>query len=276
MSRTTARRGFTLVELLIVMVILGVVGAAIVRTLTTATRVSDAQSQRSAMQGNLRAGAGLIPTELREINIDASGSDLIAISKDSVRYLAMRRLGLACNVSATSVTVRNTNSFGIPAFNPGDNVLLFIEKQDTSVTDDAWAAYQVKTVASGLCLDGKAGTLLTMNGTPNIPTVDVKLDAPLRTYEAMTLKVYDSGGRKWLGVNANNAGLQPVLGPLAAADSTFTFRDANGSVTTTPSSVRVIEAMLHGETEGKVSSGYATRQFKQDSLRIRVRLRNAS
>jgi hypothetical protein len=67
-----------------------------------------------------------------------------------------------------------------------------------------------------------------------------------------------------------------VLGPLAGGDSTFGFRTANGTVTTTPSSVRVIEAVLHGETTNAISkSGYDTRQLNQDSLKIRIRLRNA-
>ena len=92
----------------------------------------------------------------------------------------------------------------------------------------------------------------------------------------MTLQIYSSGGRKWLGLASNGGAVQPVLGPLSSADSTFGFRDANGAVTTTPSSVRVIEATLHGETTNAISkSGYDARALNQDSLRIRVRLRNA-
>ena len=274
MKTTSTRRGFTLVELLIVMVILGVVGAAIVRTLTTATRLSDSQSQRTAMQGNLRAGAGLIPSELREINIDASGSDLIAIGKDSVKYRAMRRLAIACIGAGNVLTVRRTNSFGLTGFSAvSDSLFLYVENDPTLTSDDTWNKFAITNVSTGACPDGSAATLLKLDA--NLPA-GVVYDTPVRTYQVMTLKVYESGGRKWLGVNVNNTGLQPVLGPLAAADSTFGFRDASGAVTATPSSVRVIEAWLHGETEGKVSSGYNTRQFKQDSLRVRIRLRNAS
>ena len=274
MTTTSTRRGFTLVELLVVMVILGVVGAAIVRTLTTASRISDSQSQRTAMQGNLRAGAGLIPTELREINIDASGSDLIAISRDSVKYRAMRRLAIACTGALNVLAVRRTNSFGLTAFSAtSDSLFLYVENDPTLTTDDTWSTFAITGVATGTCPDGSVATLLKLDA--NLPA-GVVFDAPLRTYQVMTLKVYESGGRKWLGVDVDGSGVQPVLGPLAAADSTFGFRDANGAVTTNPSSVRVIEAWLHGETEGKVSSGYNVRQFKQDSLRVRIRLRNAS
>ncbi len=259
----------------------GIVGAAIVRSLTSASRVSQAQAQKTEMQSNLRAGGGLIPAELREINITALSNDLIALSKDSVKYRAMRRLGIACSVTASTVTIRSTNSFGLAGITEGhDSLLLFIEKDPKRTDDDSWTAYGITTKATALCPDTKPGTLLTVTKdalNQGIPMAgEVLLDAPIRTFEDMTLKVYESGGRKWLGMASNNAAVQPVLGPLANSDSTFGFRDAAGTATTTTSSVRVIEATLHGETTNAISkSGYDSRQLNQDSLRIRVRLRNA-
>jgi prepilin-type N-terminal cleavage/methylation domain-containing protein len=272
-SATRNRRGFTLVELLIVMVILGVVGAAFVRALTSASRVSQAQAEKSNMQANLRAGGGLLPSELREINIDASSTDLLGLSRDSIAYRAMRRLGLACAASGTTVKVRNTNSFGLSNYAVGDGLLLFVENVDSTTTDDSWVILGVKGVANGTCPDGNAATQLTVDATA---PAGVQLDAPVRTFEDMTLKVYQADGRWWLGARSNSAAIQPVLGPLSNADSTFGFRDASGTVTTTRANVRVIEATLHGETGVAISrSGYDTRQLNQDSLKIRIRLRNA-
>jgi prepilin-type N-terminal cleavage/methylation domain-containing protein len=276
MTMTRNQRGFTLIELLIVMVLLGIVGAALVRSLTSASRVSQAQAQKTEMQSNLRAGGGLLPAELREINIDASGSDLVSISTTSITYRAMRRLALACGSTANSVTVRNANNFGLTAnFTSGDNLLVFLDGDKTTAGDDAWGSFVVGGVANGTCPDGNAAKVLTV--TPAVPTASIQLDTPVRTYELMTLQIYQSGGRWWLGLASNGGAVQPVLGPLAPADSTFGFRTANGTVTTTPSAVRVIEATLHGQTTNAISkSGYDTRQLNQDSLRIRVRLRNAS
>jgi prepilin-type N-terminal cleavage/methylation domain-containing protein len=267
------RRGFTLVELLIVMVILGVVGAAFVRALTSASRVSQAQAEKSNMQANLRAGGGLLPSELREINIDGLSTDLLGLSKDSVSYRAMRRLGLACAASGTTVKVRNTNSFGISNYAVGDSLLLFVESVDSSTTDDIWVIRGVKGVANGTCPDGTAATQLTVDATA---PAGLQFDAPVRTFEDMTLKIYQTDGRWWLGARSNSNAIQPVLGPLSNADSTFGFRTTNGAATTTPANVRVIEATLHGETGAAISkSGYDTRQLNQDSLKIRIRLRNA-
>jgi len=276
MTMTRNQRGFTLIELLIVMVLLGIVGAALVRSLTSASRVSQAQAQKTDMQSNLRAGGGLLPAELREINIDALGSDLISISTTSITYRAMRRLGLACNIvnSGTDVVVRNSNSFGVTGFNDADNLLVFLDGDKKTASDDIWGSYDITGVGNGTCPDGKAAQVIKV--ATAVPFASVQFDTPVRTYELMTLQIYQSGGRWWLGLASNGGAVQPVLGPLAPSDSTFGFRTANGAVTTTPSAVRVIEATLHGQTTNAISkSGYDSRQLNQDSLRIRVRLRNA-
>jgi prepilin-type N-terminal cleavage/methylation domain-containing protein len=275
MSMTRNQRGFTLVELLIVMVILGVVSAAFVRSLTNASKVSQAQAEKTSMQSNLRAGGGFLPSEWREINIDASGSDLVSISPTSITYWAMRRTALACDgTSGTQVVLRNSNNFGLSNIQAGEQLLVFVEGDPATTGDDAWQSFTITGTATGTCADGTAATLVNVSGT--VPTGDLLYDAPVRTAEQMTISIYSADGRWWLGASSNGATMQPVLGPLAASDSTFGFRTANGSATTTPSDVRVIEAVLHGETTNAISkSGYDTRQLNQDSLKIRVRLRNA-
>ena len=278
MPMTRNQRGFTLIELLIVMVILGVVGAAFVSALTNASKVSQAQAEKSGMQSNLRAGAGLLPAELREINIDGSGSDLVSISPTSITYRAMRRLGFICDApSGYQMVVRNTDSYGLTLLSaPHDSLVIYLEGDPATTTDDIWDVFATVSTASGTCPDGAAATVVNLPGSKAVPTSDLRYDAPVRTFEDMTLSIYSADGRWWLGASSNGATMQPVLGPLAAADSTFGFRTADGTVTTTPSSVRVIEAVLHGETTNAISkSGYDTRRLNQDSLKIRIRLRNA-
>ena len=66
-SRST-RGGFTLVELMISLVLLGIVGAVMASMLVNMQRGSRAQSQRVTLQSNLRAGMALLPAELRELS----------------------------------------------------------------------------------------------------------------------------------------------------------------------------------------------------------------
>src|SRR5437016_6424383 len=63
-----ARRGFTMIELLIALVILGIVSAALYKVLVTNQRTYLAQTHRIDLQQNIRAAATILPAELREIN----------------------------------------------------------------------------------------------------------------------------------------------------------------------------------------------------------------
>ena len=143
-------------------------------------------------------------------------------------------------------------------------------------TDDTWRAFTYNNPTNTTCPDGAAATRVSILGGLTINTDSIQLDAPVRTFEKVTVKVYEADGKWWLGMSTDDGAVQPVLGPLSAADSTFGFRTANGSATNTLSQVRVIEATLHGQTTNAISkSGYDTRQLATDSIRLRTRLRNA-
>src|SRR4051812_5213893 len=66
----TGRRGFTLVELLVSMVLLVIVAGGIYRLLNATQRISRAQAERVDMQSNMRAGALILAAELRAVAYD--------------------------------------------------------------------------------------------------------------------------------------------------------------------------------------------------------------
>src|SRR5437879_11783749 len=71
-----ARRGFTMIELLIALVILGIVSAALYKVLVTNQRTYLAPTQRIDLQQNIRAAVTILPAELREINgVGAAGAN---------------------------------------------------------------------------------------------------------------------------------------------------------------------------------------------------------
>src|SRR5437762_13567603 len=97
-GRRRARRGFTMVELLIALVLLGLVSAALYRVLVNNQRLYMAQPQRIDLSQNIRAAGSILPAEFREL--DASEGDITAMTPTSITIRAMRWLGFACNVPA--------------------------------------------------------------------------------------------------------------------------------------------------------------------------------
>src|SRR6266498_1693910 len=88
------RRGFTMVELLVALVLLGLVSAALYRVLVNNQRLYMAQTQRIDLSQNIRAAANILPAELREI--DASEGDIVSMTPTRLEIRAMRWLGFAC------------------------------------------------------------------------------------------------------------------------------------------------------------------------------------
>ena len=62
------RHGFTLIEVLIALVIMGIVTGAVYQLLNTSQRLSLAQAEQVSLQSNVRTGSVVVPNELRELN----------------------------------------------------------------------------------------------------------------------------------------------------------------------------------------------------------------
>ena len=76
------RRGFTLIELMVALVLLGVISTAVYKVMVSDQRIYQAQTQRIDLQQNIRAAATILPAEFRVL--DASDGDIYAMSSDSI------------------------------------------------------------------------------------------------------------------------------------------------------------------------------------------------
>src|SRR5205809_1402441 len=83
------RLGFSLIELMIALVLLGLVSAAVYKVLVNNQRVYLAQTQTIDLQQNIRAAAAILPAEFREL--DASDGDIAAMGPTSLQIRAMRQ-----------------------------------------------------------------------------------------------------------------------------------------------------------------------------------------
>lgn len=280
----TNRRGFTLVELLVALVLLSIVGGVIIRLLASSQRLARNQSEKVLMQSNVRTGSLLVPSELRELGVSATAADIQAMAANSITYRALRATGVACAVTAGApgtVKLRQSLYFAYrPLQGSRDSLLIFMDNDPNVITDDRWSAFAITGAATaGTCPDGRAAWVV-----PAIVAVDsvavMQLETPVRSFEIMQMGLLAQDGKFWLGARSVSGGetdLQPVLGPLRSDGLQISYLAANGTATTAPTQVRTIDVIIRGLTQHATSSGTGTTNLGlvQDSLVTRIRLRNA-
>ncbi len=283
------RRGYTLVELLVALVLLTIVLGAIYRLLNNTQRISRAQAEHIDMQSNMRAGTLIVPAELRAIGFDsvplgtadAIVPDLQSLQANSIRFRAVRSLGFICQiinpdfVVVDTTTVGNYSQLRLPVANQ-DSLMVFVEKNTSTTGDDRWVSRGIAAIAGATCpVSGNLGLSFRVPGgsfnvtappaSANDPLASTELTvgSPVRTFEA----------------------IQPVLGPLKPPpDGGFRLdyfdEIGNAITTTTPAdkrNVRAIQVTLIGvSTQPVTTSGYGTQQQAVDSVVTLVQLRNAT
>jgi prepilin-type N-terminal cleavage/methylation domain-containing protein len=274
------RRGFTLVELVMALVLLGLVATVLTKVFISQQRLTVAQVEQASMQANVRTGTRIVANELVELSSNAlSGSDIITFTATDLVYRGMRSLALACRVTSGSVRVRTTPIYGARPITAGrDSMLLFVEHDSTTASDDEWVALPITGVSSSTCLDGSPALRLASAGIPSAG--EVQLDAPVRTYEIMEVAPVIAGVHNWLGARSVTAGeeLTPVAGPITLAGLSFNYLDSLGAETATRSRIRSIRITLRGQTDWNILSlgtGLAAAPLR-DSLVTTVTLRNVA
>jgi prepilin-type N-terminal cleavage/methylation domain-containing protein len=250
----TTRRGFTLIELMVGLILLLAVGAVTYQLLVNTQRISRSQGQHIGMQDNARSGALIIANELREVGYDeinagsaglittwlgvapavVSNPDLIAIGSDSITYRAMRAVGFTCNLVAATpaIVVRNSNTIPfsqIRSLTVTDSLMLYVENDPTIAGDDIWLVVGITAAPSTQnCPDGTSGLRIpvafpaTLTGigldATKVFNTGMIVGGPVRGFEMMQVRSYTSGGKLWLGMRPRplaGTTIEPVLGPLA-------------------------------------------------------------
>ena len=272
--RVIRHHGFTVVEAVIAIVLFGLVGQTVLGLLTASQRLFRAQAERAALQGTMRAGALLLPGELRGL----SGSDLVAIAPDQLSYRAMRLTAVACRVSPAAVTLRQALMYAYRSIVAGrDSLLLFVEGDLSRSDDDSWQAVPVTgPPSSAACPDGS--TAVTLPAIVPPAAVSVSPAVPVRGFEVMQLRLYQSGGQYWLGsrsVSGGESQVQPALGPLAPDGLRLVYTRADGSTTANPAEVAFIRLALRAVTDGAVGGVAGALAVAEDSIAASVELRNA-
>ncbi len=291
------RRGFTLVEMMVALVLVVAVGAVTYTLLTQNQRVSRSQVEHAGLQDNVRGGALIVAAELKEIGYDsipptaglaAATSvtpDLQVALPGRTEYKAMRGIGFTCTAPAGGkLRLRRATLLALRQPQVGDSVTMYVEGNPATSADDAWVHAAISGLANGTCDDGSPALALSIaysTAAAAAAPARMTFGGPVRFFEVMELRYYRSGGKSWLGSRSVSAGgvIEPMLGPLADSTSTgrgftFMYLDRNGAGTGVTNDVREISWTLKGVTVGAVRSGSPPPAVDSLTLSTSVALRN--
>ena len=179
MSRLTRyshpdRLGFTLVELLVVLVLFGIIGTAMTRSVVKQQQYYKDQTGFLEGRRELRLGSSVLPIDLRSISTSdsANGSDLILHSE---KELVMR-----VTIGTSIVCARTANTLTIPPLNlarqtltswyttpqAGDTLFVYDENLLAGSEDDLWQRYAITSITKNTA------------ACPGAPYTDPVLDPP--------------------------------------------------------------------------------------------------
>lgn len=283
------RRGITLVELLIALVLLGIISAAIYRVLVNNQRIYQSQTQRIDLQQNIRAAVSILPAEFREL--DATDNDIQSMSATAITVRATRWLGFICFppvlggiLSNRTMIIRRQPFFGSRGINTAtDQMFVFYDGNVNTRNDDGWALAQPTVTGPGVCPDvpPTPGQTITMNlnlGGMLNAAGGITAGSPVRGFEIVTYQLYQQpGDTSWyVGFRPAGGSMQPIIGPVLPGGLTLSYFDATGVVTNNPTQVARIDITLRGRTAQPVrqTSGSSLLAASVDSVTTSVALRN--
>lgn len=275
------REGFTLVEITVALALTLIVTGAVYRLLLATQRLSRAQASQLSLQTNVRTGSIAALNELRDLGTVPAGSvdqnDVLDIAASGITYRAARGIGFLCQPpSANRIRIARGSFSGYRDPQPTrDLAYVFLDGSPDTEADDSWVGLPIVDVATAAACPGTTGAGLTLTTSGSLPP-DVPRGTPLRIYEVMELRSYQSEGRWWLGARSVGAGeaIQPMAGPLADRDGLrLEYLNAAGAQTTDPTAIKSIRIAVHAIGEDSLSTGSGARV--EEELVTGVTLRNA-
>jgi prepilin-type N-terminal cleavage/methylation domain-containing protein len=266
--RPAGRTGFTLVELLIVMILLGMVGGVIVSLLLRQQRFYNSTSEVMETRAQIRQAAALLPPDFR--GISSSGNDIYVMTDSSLEFRSTLASGTVClnTVGKTSwlSTVPSQSAKGSvlstlsAAPQVGESVAIYDGGANANISnDDFWGLYQISKavaqtgdnasgcpVSSGLVV---LGDLTVSNPSyqltfTTVQTKTIPSGAGMRFFRRVHYSLYQAADTKWyLGYYDCLTGRVPLCNPIQqiagpfqayANDGTsglqFSYFDSTGAV----------------------------------------------
>jgi prepilin-type N-terminal cleavage/methylation domain-containing protein len=291
------RRGVSLVELLVTMAVGGIALSLVAAICLRQQRTFTDLAQASAVSGQLRDAAAILPIDLRSIS-SVSG-DIRDARDTSLEIRATIATAVVCDTMSGGVVLsppgqRARTYASLAAIEAGDTVW----RLATSASSEEWSPHRVEAVHSvvgGVChVRGPQ-----LGAERSARRVAIALDSaasplwigmPLRVTRPLRYSLYRSsdgawalGARDWSGPSARFNTIQPVAGPFLSAASRglrFEYFDSVGALlpapVANPRAVALIRIDLRGQTKlaPSVVTTSANAGARVDSVSVWVSLRN--
>ncbi len=254
------RRGVSLLEVMLALVLIGLLGGVFVRASLQAERNTRATLEAAQLHASFDATLDFLDQDLADLAADDStGVDLTQIAGDSVTWRATRGAGLVCRVAPTGVWLLERRWVAARLPQAGrDSLLLYIDSDSTPARSAHWLAAPVLGASAASCGGEPALRISTVLDTTLAGRTDLPLLLPARSFEVMQARFYQSQGKWWFGVRSVSAGegIQPLAGPFAPGGFRLTYTDSLALAATNPAAVRAIRVLLTGaSTTGRDSTG---------------------
>lgn len=236
------RRGFTLLEMLIALTIVGVIGAVATKLLASQSRFFDSQTNRRVARQVARSSTNVLLSDLRMVQ-DSGGVDSVSSDGKTIRVVVPYRFGIYCGTnggnSYTFSMLPVDSAVSAMAVYGGYAFRDSATGRYTSVTPPAPQSTNAVTTSStpSLCTGGSYPIrTLTINGrtsriidvTPKNPAgVDPKVGTAVYLWQLVTYtfapsSTYVGSVGLWRYARSNNTDIKSEL--LAPFDTSARFR----------------------------------------------------
>lgn len=305
----SSREGLTIVELLVVMVLFGVIGTVIIRTLNSQQQFFKDQANLIDGRRQLRLGASVLPVDLRAMS--TVGGDVKSMAEDQIVINAPIGSSIVCARTNSTLIIPPTNLarnilsswYSLPV--AGDTLYVYNENVLDGSEDDVWEKFAITAVDKSLSacpgapytdalLDPPATKprfIVTVDISARVIPDSVKVGAVIRFTRPIRYRLQQQGsaGRSYLTLEEYRAGAwqvaEPVAGPyrpFAAGDAAgsglqFRYFDTTGTrITNMASTVQVgrVDVYLRSDRGNAAFAGRNHAPLR-DSVLMRIAVRNA-
>jgi prepilin-type N-terminal cleavage/methylation domain-containing protein len=276
-SAPPGRRGFTMIEIIVALVVGLVVLGSVVQTMTVQGRAYRKQREQVDVRETVRGAAALLSWDLRHAAV--AGSPFAAMGANSFSVRSARGIGTICAKHALLPRYGLWKTAGNIQATVDDTALVY------QLGKGAWTRLKITAVgtpgAMGVAACAWPGArppdvVVEFAVTAITDTSFIKIGVPFRNFRRVEYGEFQQNSRWWLGRRVGAAAsYEKLTGPLLAPGANglaLTYYDTLGAVTVNPAAVGSVEFTIRTQSYNKATSG-SNFVYQSDSVTTKVALR---